>query len=281
MQETITKPVYKMTQEKKDQFIGIIILNYLINEGGKISILADGDYKYLEPVLIKMNAKNYITVSGGNYVPTQSGKDVLKTFMQRYLEYLKIYDVFCAVDTERGEFAFEKFYDMSEESFRRYVTQERFEDVRVAVAEFKKMDVVEIVFMSFINENRFNLVDTGWQFDITSGLIWNEIIDICNGSLSVSELNADAPEVMENIIKAGSELAINLLKKEDEMRKEEEAEQARIREEEAQNQEEIVEETVVTTEYMPQYYYQPYYCFEPYYDPYYCSPIWLLPLLLI
>lgn len=282
METTLTKPVYRLSEDKKDQFIGILILSYLINQRGTLPLLMQGDFKVLEGVVTKMNGKGYLQVSGAKYVPTRKGEDVLKTFMQRYYEYLKIYDVYCAVDTGAGEFAFERFFDLNDEDWRVFINEPRFEDVRIAVAEFKKLDPMEIVFMSFISEGRFNLEATGWQFDIYSGLIWNDLLKICNAALSVSELNAEFPEVMENIIKKGTEVAIYLLKVEDENKKKEAEQRALELEQQEQDNatEEVVEETVVITEYDADYYYQPYTYYNAYYDPFYISPVWALPLLL-
>jgi hypothetical protein len=278
MESTIAKPTYKMSQEKKDQFVGILLLNYVINEGGTLPTLMQGDFKSLDSVVTKLIGKNYLQVFGSKIVPTEKGENVLKNFMNRYLEYLKVYDVYCAVDTEGGEFAFERYYDLSDEDFSQFVKEDRFEDVRIAVAEFKGIDPMEIVFMSFINEGRFNFVDRGWQFDIYSGLIWGQIEEICNGSLSVAELNGDFPEVTENIVKRGAEVAVQLLKIEDERKQEEESQR---REQEEQEQTEVVEEETVVTEYSPDYYYQPYSYYETYYNPFYVSPIWTIPLLIL
>lgn len=291
MSTTLTKPVYKLDAIKKDQFVGILLLNYIINEKGSLPILMQDDFKYLDKVTTEMVAKGYLQVSGAYFVPTAKGKEVLGVFMHRYLEYLKVYDVFCSVDTATGEFAYDKYYDFeTDDEWKKFVNESRFEDVRIAVAEYKtiknkdaKIDPMEIVFMSFINEQRFDLHKKGWQFDTYSGLAWGEIEKICNAALSVSQLNEDAPEVMENIVKAGAEVAIKLMKIEDEKRTKEEEEAKRASELHANEDEneEVVEETVVTTEYTPDYYYQPYYYYNDYYDPFYISPVWALPLLLL
>ena len=281
---TITKPVYKVDTNKKNQFVGILLLNYLINENGKLSILMQDDFKVLDKLVIDMAAKGYLAVSNGYYVPTTTGRQVLKTFMARYLEYLKIYDVYCSVDLAAGNFAYDKYYDFeTDEEWNEYVNKDVFEDVRIAVAEFKKLDPMEIVFMSFINEGRFPLNVKGWQFDVYTGLAWSEIEKICNSALSVEEINQGDSSVIENVIRRGTEVALNLLKVEDQRKVEDQKERERIaalQQQEEEQQEEVVEETVVT-EYMPDYYYQPYYAYNNYYDPFYCNPIWALPLLLL
>jgi len=120
---------------------------------------------------------------------------------------------------------------------------------------FKKIDPAEIVFMSFINENRFDTTSAGWQMDLVSDNEWNEIEEICKTAIKPEEVGEDA---MVDMIGQGSELMIKLLEQE---------------KEQAQNSgnnnggDTIVEEE--TVEY-----------YEPYYDPYYVSPIWLMPLFL-
>ena len=283
MSDTLTKPVYRLDSVKKEQFIGILLLNYIVNEKGSLPILMQDDFKFLDKVTSSMVAKGYLQVSGAYFAPTAKGKEVLGIFMHRYLEYLKVYDIFCSVDTGAGEFAYDRYYDFeTDEDWKKFVNEPRFEDVRIAVAEFKKLDPMEIVFMSFINEQRFDFHKKGWQFDVYSGLAWGEIEKICNAALSVSQLNEGAPEVMENIVRAGADVAIKLMKIEDERKTAEVADAKREAEYRASQQEveEVVEETVVT-EYTPDYYYQPYNYYEVYYDPFYISPVWALPLLLL
>ena len=77
--------------------------------------------------------------------------------------------------------------------------------------------------------------------------------------------------VIENVLKAGTELALGLIKQA------EEAEQNDL----DASQEEIVTEEIITEEVeeyvdvvtMPSYGYS---YWDPYWDPYYVSPIWLL-----
>lgn len=77
---------------------------------------------------------------------------------------------------------------------------------------------------------------------------------------------------MENIVRQGSELALKLIK---------EAEEAIAQD--TEGEEEVTEEVVTTTEEyvdvveMPTYGYT---YFAPYYDPFYISPIWLVPVVI-
>jgi hypothetical protein len=246
-----------LTNDNKKSFKAIILLNEMVNGAHKFQTVANGDDSVLEPLFIELMSKGYVTTSGMNYVVTAKGQEAFDTFMKRYTEYLKVYDVFSFVDLEKGEFAFARYFDFeTDDAWIDFTNNERFDDLRIAVAIFKKIDPAEIVFMSFINENRFDTASAGWQMDLISDNEWNEIEEICNTAIKPDEVGEDA---MLDLIGQGSELMIKLLE-----------------EEEKQNQNNnnngggggtIVEEETVT------YY-------EPYYDPYYVSPVWLLPLFL-
>ena len=221
---------------------------------------------------------------GPQFKVTSKGREVLQNFGKRYSEYLKIYDVFCAVDLTEGKFAFTEFFDFdTDEAWKEYLDHDNWEDVRIAVAEFKKLNPVEIVFMSFINENRFDLSRTGWQMDIVAGFIWEKIKKICNSALCVDQINQGDTTVMPDIIKQGAELSINLIKREDEIRKQEEEFQAKLDEENRANQaveEEVIEETTYYSYPVDDYWYGPSY-YSPYYDPFYVSPLWVVPLVIL
>lgn len=246
-----------LTDSNKKTYKAIILLNELVNGNHQFKTVDNGDDKLLEPLFIELMSKGYVQTSGMYYKATASGEEVLNTFMKRYTEYLKLYDVFSYVDLEKGEFAFGRYFDFdTDDQWQNYVNNPRWDDLRIAVAMFKKIDPAEIVFMSFINENRFDTASNGWQMNLLADSIWKQIEDICETAIKPDQVGQDA---MEDMISQGSELMIKLL----------EEEQNREREEQNNNyqEEEVVEEE--TVEY-----------YQPYYDPYYVSPIWLLPLIL-
>jgi hypothetical protein len=191
--------------------------------------------------------------------------------MKRYKEYLKLYDIFAFVDTEAGEFAFENYFDFdTDEQWDQYKSQERFFDVRIAVANFKNMNPHELVFMSFINSGRFDTNQTGWQFDLITDRLWIEIDDICRESISIEDLGE---EVIKNIINRGTEVIIDITRQELE-RKKQELEQAKMVDVGVVEEVEYIEETTeIIEEYEEDLVY-----YEPYYDPFFVSAIWLAPL---
>lgn len=247
-----------LTEDDKKTYKAIILLNELVNGDHKFQTVANGDDKILEPLFVELMAKGYVQTSGLYYTITPKGQDVFDNFMQRYTEYLKVYDVFSFVDLEKGEFAFSRYFDFdSDAAWDNFKNDQRFDDLRIAVAQFKKVNPAEIVFMSFINENRFDTASAGWQMDLVSNNTWAEIEAIVDTAIKPEEVGEDA---MVDMIKQGSELMIALME-----------EEAKQREEDEQNNNNGGEETVVyeTVEY-----------YEPYYDPWYVSPIWYVPLFL-
>ena len=244
-----------LTDDNKKSFKAIILLNEMINGSHQFKTIDNGEDSVLEPLFIELMSKGYVQTAGINYQVSTKGQEVFDTFMKRYTEYLKVYDIYSYVDLEKGEFAFARYYDFeTDDAWADFISNERFDDLRIAVALFKKLDPAEIVFMSYINENRFDTASNGWQMDLISDNEWKEIEEICKTAIKPEEVGEDA---MVDMINQGSELMMKLM--------EEEANQQQNNNNYTET-ETIVEETVA-------YY-------EPYYDPYYVSPIWLVPLFL-
>src|ERR1700743_3864345 len=129
---------YSVTPQQSEQFVSILLMDYLINHNGNLPVLMDGNYHTLEPLVVKLVAAGYISAPhdghGTSYIATDKGRDALAKFMQRYSEYLKVFDVFCAVDLSAGTFAFAKFYDFdTDDAWDAYLRQENWEDLRIAV----------------------------------------------------------------------------------------------------------------------------------------------------
>ena len=244
-----------LTDDNKKTYKALILLNEMINGEHKFQTVNNGDDSVLEPLFVELMSKGYVTTSGMYYQATAKGEEVFDTFMKRYTEYLKVYDIFSFVDLEKGEFAFARYYDFeTDDAWAHFIDDERFDDLRIAVAIFKKIDPAEIVFMSFVNENRFDTTSNGWQIDLMADNDWKEIEAICDTAIKPDEVGEDA---MLDMIEQGSELMIKLM----------EEDQKNQQQNGDNYQEDIVEEETIA------YY-------EPYYDPYYVSPIWFTPLFL-
>ena len=269
---------YILLQKDKDRFISLVLLNELINNQAYPPVNLVGEDVYLDFHLKLLQSKGLVDIKDGCYVPNALGRTELVNFYQKYNEYLKLFDIFCAVDLESGTFAFEEINNPSftDEQWQDFLANERFSDVRVAVADFKGLNPIEIVFMSFLTEGRFEVGVDRWQHNLTGDAVWHEIEQICNTAVSREYLEPDG--VLLDVITQGSALALKLIK---------ETEDALAAEAQAPDGIEIVETTTTTTEEVVEEYVDyvdmPYYgydYYDPYYDPYYISPIWLVPILL-
>jgi hypothetical protein len=211
---------YSISESGKMKFAGLYLLEYMINTPYSPPIFLDGNDQDLETILADMMSRELVEIKDEEkYIPTPTGRKYLENFMARYSEYLTMFDIFCAVDLEAGEFAFDSWHDYdTDEEFQKFLNQDRFEDLRVAVADYKGMNGVEIVFMSFLNEQRFGRDASGWQFDLLLGSVWDEILDICTNSIQWEELGYEdeqgvvaAEEVIADIITQGTEIMLDHL----------------------------------------------------------------------
>lgn len=216
-------PPYTLDADQKMQFAGIYLLEYMINHPKRFSVLLQAEEEDLEPILEWLLVRDYVSIKDDNtYLATRKGQDALKQFMARYSDFLNVFDIYCAVDLGLGEFAFASYFDYSDmPSWKQFLTAERWEDMRVAVAQYKGIDPAEIVFMSFLNENRFGRDHIGWQFDLLLGSVWDEILHICNTAVQVEQLAYESEDgmvlgesVIEDIIQQATALLIDLKSRE-------------------------------------------------------------------
>ncbi|WGK70121.1 hypothetical protein P0082_04475 [Candidatus Haliotispira prima] len=251
-------------ETKASTFASIYLLHQM-DEGAQIPIIPDENYQFIEPLLERMHSKNYIRIEDDSYRLSEHGEEVLQRFDNRYREYLRFYDIFSAVDPNSGEFAFAKYFDFeSDDAWSQYLNDERWEDLRIAVARLKKLDAHEIVFMSFLNENIFGSDENGWQFDLILGSVWDEIRDICRNAVTSEDLGGE--EKLLELTRQGSKLMIELLEHEKKLREWQLEQDKNDENSDGVNGQDDDYEIVEIEEY---YAYQ---------DPYYVSPFWILPL---
>jgi hypothetical protein len=235
-------------------FKSIILLNEIITNDRVFKTVFNSDDSLLEPLFIELLSKGYLKIDGDRYISNEKGIETFDNFMKRYTEYLKVFDIYSFVDLEKGEFAFSKFFDFNtDDDWNKFKMDQRFDDVRITVALFKKLNPHEIVFMSFINENRFDTSSTGWQVELLSDNIWTEIDKIVESAITPQQLGSE--DVILDIIDQGTSIMIDLLKKEAESKP-----------------------VSVASNDGDDYYEEEYVTYETYYDPYYVPSFWLLPL---
>jgi hypothetical protein len=247
---------FTLETKKKRQLIMAFLLDQLIDKRD-FSVVLTGNDTVLESLFVEMLSLNLIKIERNFYKIDVKGQEFMDIFFKKYSEFLKLFDIFCAVDLKTAEFAFKKFYDFdTDEEWKIYLNQENWQDVRVAVCEFKKIDPIEIVFMAFLNEGRFDPIN--WQFDLVSDLVWDEVLEVCNTAIPLEDLIDD--DVMLDIVNQGSAIMLDILKEENKRKLEDLANDNLSREEYQEEVTYVQEETIYYEEYT--------------YDPYYISPCW-------
>ena len=256
---------FTISEEQRKEYAAGFLLDLMLNGGRRYSVVLEGANGDLESLLVFMMAKGYVDLDKENYyVSTQKGSEKLENLKQRYDEYLAHFDLFCAVDLEQGEFAFEKIFELDDEQWDSFINQERFVDLRIAVAWFKKINPTDFVFLSFLKEGRFDTEHRNWQFDLLSGLIWEQVEEIIATAIQVEDLSYQTQTgetiygeaVIEDIIRQGAKLSEKLYVEEEHLRHE-------------------------NSEFPNDYYDEdqesnPVVSHQSYYDPFFVSPLWFI-----
>ena len=212
---------YSITPDSKLQFAGLYLLRYMDENHHDFNTALTDAEADLQPVFEWLIQIDYVTVDDkNNYAISGKGRDILNNFKERFEEFLSDCDIFCAVDLESGEFAFERYHHLPDrDSWTTYISEERFDDLRVAVAEHRNLDPIEIVFMSFVQDGLFGTDGTYWSEELLTGDIWENILAIVNTAVKVQDLGfVDNGEtisgitVIEDIIEQARTIASSLAK---------------------------------------------------------------------
>jgi len=326
MANPTTQYHYTLSPEQQQRFADIYLLRRMINGPQTFSVNLQGDDTFLEPILTRLANKGWVTINTrtAEYVSTQAGREPLQKFEQRYYDYLKVYDFpYNTVDLTYGDFGYTYANSfgakigliklLREDRWRPYMDQflpfvavktwdqkacdsafgiflnlEPWEDLRIAVAEYKGLDPLEIVFMSFLNEGRFDQPQQSWQFDLHSGWFFQEVERVANKAIHRDQVIAEgatSDEIMQNVICAGTDLMMQMILIEADIQEQYATRQAITETQQSSVQPQA--QTVVTTEtyveevvsyvpVVPIYYSRDYY--NAYLiDPFYVAPIWVDP----
>jgi DNA-binding PadR family transcriptional regulator len=242
-----------LSEEMKQQFAGLVVLDYIFSFQTKIhASLMDNNDQHLSPVLNQLEKEDVVAVSDEDvYVVTEKGEQVYDKLMQQHASYAIHFDIFSHVDLANGTFAI-KGRDLLE--------GEHWEDLRVAVAEFKGVDPYRVVFLALLSDQTF-FENSDWKYDLALGVLFEEMEEIVHSQVTEEELGYDSDtgfisgqDVLQDVIEQGSVLNKERYEKEMAARKEREQRQAS-----GENEE---EEVVTTTTY-----HGGGYGYYPYYDP--------------
>ena len=204
-----------ISESLRMQYAGLYLLRMADDQESDFSLALAHDEKVLEPIFEWLYKQGYVEITSDNaYQTSAKGRDILGAFLDRYRDFLENYDVFCAVDLQEGEFAYAYYHDFDDdESWHEFLDQERWDDMRIAVAEKKGFDPIEMVAVSYMNEGLFGESDEGWDYELLLGKVWDEIEKVIASAIKVSELSysdgneiINGDDVIEDIIQQGQEV---------------------------------------------------------------------------
>lgn len=295
---------YTVSPENRKLYGALVILNMMVQDRWELGVALDDDDQFLEPLTQFLMRKDYIKVQGHHFVPTKKGRDIIAKFQEKYITYLRGYDHYGKVDLQSGAFGIEQIheYDLDSDAgwdaWQAYLNQTddeghlRFTNLCIAIAELKKMDPIEIVFMSYLNEDTFlidagDIDENGWQFHLAMGSRFDDIEDVVNTAWKAEDLDqtasggATGTQVLENVITRGAEVRKAVVEAELAAQRECEAAE-RAAAQEAAAQQTVMTETVTVVEevVVDDYGGYPAVVIDPwdvgyydyYYDPYYVDP---------
>lgn len=221
---------FMITEEQRKEYASGFLLDHIVNDEKRYSVVLEGSDKDLEPLFVYMMSKEYLDLDETNhYLPTKVGLDKLENLKHRYEEYLAHFDLYCAVDLEDGTFAFERIFELDDDAWEAYLGEERWADLRIAVAWFKKMNPADVVFLSYLKEGMFDTHKEGWQFDLLSGLTWQTVEEIVDAALQIEDLAytdedgqyISGEAVIEDVVAQGAQLNARLHAEEEQLNQEE------------------------------------------------------------
>lgn len=201
-----------MNEKQKLQFQCILLLEALVNQFKSYAGNLEREDLLLKPLFDELVRIKFVTNNeDGFYVATDLGKAAVLLFLERKKEFDKLFSVFSAVDLETGEFFWENELEFD-------ITDQRWSDLRLAAAKARKMNVAEFGFLSFCDDEDFQIGQTSdWQNLLINSQTWKDIEEHIETSVYPENLTYEdehetiaGEEIVEDIIKFG--IQANLMK---------------------------------------------------------------------
>ena len=191
------------------RFAGTVVLDRVCTTPGAFhaGLLEQEDDHLLDDTFKYLLAEGIVDIGeDDHYFPTDKGWRAYQSLIHQRQSYLVHFEVFAGVDLAAGTFA---------EQPKDFLGDSRWNDLRVAVAEYKGIDPYRIVFLAMLAEEQF-FSNSDWKFDLALGSsFFREMEEIVASQISVEELGYTAEDgsqvsgesVIEDVILQGA--AIN------------------------------------------------------------------------
>lgn len=188
--------LFYIHREARIHFAGLYVLKNISEDRDTEILNSEDPHKELSLVLKHLETSSYIKKNDLNtFTMTKNGKNHLDFFLGRYAKFTQKYDIFSGVDVDRIDFALSYYRDFYEEQkWESFLNEERWKDLRVAIAEYQGFDAIELTFMRFIHNESYTHPVTDWRYDQLLGPIWEEIQTTCNNSVRLKSLLSSKKE---------------------------------------------------------------------------------------
>ena len=207
--------IYVIDHSTRIEYTSLFILKDLCDKPKGISFHALKNNSCLKTMVQWLLERSYICVSEtGSYVMSEKGFVILSYLLKKYESFLQCYDIFSGVDIRNLDFAFRYYHTFkNEDDWERFSCEERWLDLRGAVAEYYKFDIVELIFWNFVTGGEFSCGEKNRPFKLVFESIWNRIQTICNQSIPLDSLShtkggkkIPAEDVIQTILKKGKQI---------------------------------------------------------------------------
>ncbi len=199
-------PRPRLDEALQRQFAGLILMDRVINEPEHYhaALLEQEDDELLEKLFEYLSAEDLVEIAeDDHYRPTERGRQAYQNMLHQQQSYLVHFDIFARVDLADGTFA-----DLDQD----FLEDSRWNDLRVAVAEYKGVDIYRLIFLAMLAEGKF-FENPDWKFDLALGSsFFKELEEVASSQISVGELGyvaedgarVSGEDVIEDVILQGS-----------------------------------------------------------------------------
>ncbi len=210
MERKLTPSSFVIHFNTRMHYAGLFLLKEILEKNTIFSFHLEDDEYVLEPILKSLEEVSYIRLNRHKeYEITKRGIKHIHSFLTRYDFFKDEYDVFSGVDLKTKDFAI-RYYDTFEEEAEwfKFLQEERWEDLRIAIAELHGYDAIEMTFMRFVYEDRFGFHNGRWNYEYLLGGIWEEIQAVCNNAVRLHSFSKSS--LLEDVLKKGQRLMFEL-----------------------------------------------------------------------
>ena len=195
-----------LSAESKLEFAGLLIMHRIVSEGERIhSSFMESNDRLVEPYLDALEDKGLVQLGSEYYYePTEKGKQFYQKLIDQRLAYAQHFRIYERVDLETGTFA---------DPQTDFLEDQRWADLRVAVAEYKGVDPYHMVFLAMLSDEHF-FESHDWRFDLGMGNLFEEMEKIVQEQISEDDLAYEDEEgfvsghdVLQDVIHQGDQIS--------------------------------------------------------------------------